>query len=131
MRKTKEDYLNNIKKDLDIGNNFVDYFITIGLKEEVIFSDYLYTNDLETLNKSEFVKPDIISKFPPVEKSLVTADENIIRVNNNKFFLLSNEMKIILMIVTEKIIFLIFKNKFFKFLKTMRNFYLFLFTNLT
>jgi len=88
MRKTKEDYLNNIKKDLDIGNNFVDYFITIGLKEEVIFSDYLYTNNLDTLNNSEFIKPDIISKFPPIEKSLVTADENIIRVNY-KFYLIS------------------------------------------
>jgi len=80
MRKTKEDYLNIIKKELDFGNNFVDYFISIGLKEEILFSDFLYNNDIQTLNESELIKPDILSKFPPIEKSLVTADENIIRV---------------------------------------------------
>ncbi len=61
----------------------------MGLKEDIIFDDFLYSNDVDTLNKSELIKPDILSKFPPIEKSLVTADENIIKVfilKNRKFF---------------------------------------------
>lgn len=86
MKKRQEEYLNNLKNELDIGNNFIDYFISIGLNEDIIFSDFLYENDLETLNKSELVKPDILSKFPPIEKAMITADENIIRVNVLLFY---------------------------------------------
>ena len=81
MRKKHEDYLNNLKKELDKGNNFVDYFISIGLNQDIIFNDFLYENDLETLNNSELIKPEILSKFPPIEKTKINIDENVIRVN--------------------------------------------------
>jgi hypothetical protein len=80
MKKTQDDYINDLKKDLDKGNNFVDYFITIGLKEEAIFSDFLYKNDLDTLNKSPLTKPDITSKFPPIDKTIIGIDESLIKV---------------------------------------------------
>jgi len=80
MRKTNDDYLNNLKTELEKGNNLIDYFITIGINEEIIFNNFLYENDVATLNASELIKPEILTKFPPLEKKNVIVDENIIRV---------------------------------------------------
>jgi len=80
MRKTNDDYLKNLKSELDKGNNLIDYFLTIGLGSDTIFNNFIYENDLNTLNNSEFIKPEILTKFPPIEKKNVIVDENIIRV---------------------------------------------------
>jgi hypothetical protein len=80
MQRREEEYFTNFKKELDKGINFVDYFVTIGLKEDSIFDDFLYDNDILILNNSDFVIPDILSKFPPIEKTVIGVDENIIRV---------------------------------------------------
>ena len=80
MQRTQDEYLTNFKKELDKGNNFVDYFVTIGLKEEIIFDDYLYETDIAILNQSIQISPDIISKFPPIEKTIIGVDESIIKV---------------------------------------------------
>jgi hypothetical protein len=80
MQRTQDEYLTNLKKELDKGNNFVDFFVSIGLKEEVIFDDFLYENDIVILNQSTHITPDIISKFPPLEKTMIGVDENIIKV---------------------------------------------------
>jgi hypothetical protein len=81
MRKSQDDYLNKLRKELDTGNNFVDYFITYGLSEDVIFSDFLYQTDLKELNSHQNIKPVLLSKFPPFEKSIIQVDENIINVS--------------------------------------------------
>jgi len=86
MRKTNDDYLNNLKTELDKGNNLIDYFLTIGISEEIIFNNFLYENDLATLSSSDLIKPDILTKFPPIEKKNVIVDENIIRVILIKIF---------------------------------------------
>lgn len=83
MKKTQDDYVNNLKKELDKGNNFVDYFAVIGIKEDVIFSNFLYENDITVLNKSDKINPELLSKFPPFEKSTISIDENMIRVSIN------------------------------------------------
>ncbi len=72
--------INYLTNDLDKGNNFIDYCITIGLKEETIFSDFLYKNDLDTLNESPLTKPDITPKFPPIDKTIIGIDESLIKV---------------------------------------------------
>ena len=82
MNKTYDDYLKEFKKDLDKGNNFVDYFIVIGIDKELIFSDYLYENDINKLNNSSRINPKILSKFPPIEKTMIGLDETIIKVIN-------------------------------------------------
>jgi hypothetical protein len=83
MRKTNDDYLKNLKSELDKGNNLIDYFLTIGIGEDLIFNKFIYDNDLNTLNNSELIKPEILTKFPPIEKKNVIVDENIIRVKFN------------------------------------------------
>lgn len=72
----------SLKKELDKGNNFVDYFVTIGMKQDLIFSDFLYENDLNTINQSELINPEILSKFPPFDKTTINIDENMIKVYN-------------------------------------------------
>ena len=90
MRKSTDD---SLRKELDKGNNFVDYFTIIGIKRELIFEDFLYENDIKTLNSSERINPEILTKFPPFDKTTINIDENMIRVSlliikNNIFFLL-------------------------------------------
>jgi hypothetical protein len=85
MQRTEDEYLKNLLKELDKGNNFIDYFVTIGIKEETIFDDFLYQNDISILNESIHITPEIISKFPPIEKTIIGVDENMIKVNIKLF----------------------------------------------
>ncbi len=71
---------NTLRKEIDKGINFVDYFVIIGVKQDLIFDDFLYQNTLETINNSEKINPEILSKFPPFEKTTINIDENMIRV---------------------------------------------------
>lgn len=77
MKKGGDDTL---KKELDKGLNFVDYFVLIGMNRELTFSEWLYETDLESLNLSEKIQPEILSKFPPFDKTTINIDENMIRV---------------------------------------------------
>ncbi len=74
-----KEYLNSFIKDIDKGNNLIDYFLTIGLDEDIIYSDWLYENNLETIKNSNKFIPTIINKFPPVDKSTINIDESIIQ----------------------------------------------------
>jgi len=71
---------NTLRKEIDKGINFVDYFVIIGVKQDLIFEDFLYQNSLETINNSDKINPEILSKFPPFEKTTINIDENMIRV---------------------------------------------------
>ena len=68
--------LNALQKDLEHGNNLVDYFLVIGIDKEYIFSDFLYNNDITKLN--EIIKPSILSKFPNFDKENISIDNSII-----------------------------------------------------
>jgi hypothetical protein len=80
MKKGQED---SLKKELDKGNNFVDYFVIIGIKQDLIFENFLYENDIDVLNSSPLINPEILSKFPPLDKTTINIDENMIRVKIN------------------------------------------------
>jgi hypothetical protein len=69
-----------IKEKLDKGNNFIDYFLIIGV-EPIIYRDFwLFTEELETIkeNLKEELKPKIISSFPYFEKTTIAFDESIL-----------------------------------------------------
>jgi len=68
--------LNDLQKELEHGNNLVDYFLVIGIDKEYIFSDFLYNNDITKLN--EIIKPSILSKFPNFDKENISIDNSII-----------------------------------------------------
>ena len=80
MKRTQDESQNILRKEIDKGINFVDYFVIIGVKQDLILDDFLYQNTLETINNSEKINPEILSKFPPFEKTTINIDENMIRV---------------------------------------------------
>jgi hypothetical protein len=79
-RKNKDELLKEINEKLNLGHNFVDYFLTIGTNPNVFQEKWLYESDISELNNKykEELKPIIINKFPPNDKKLVGLDEAII-----------------------------------------------------
>ena len=64
---TKEDFINEkkilaeleknkdfekIQQELDKGNNFIDYFLVIGLEPEIYKKNWLYTEEFDTMIKN-------------------------------------------------------------------------------
>ena len=79
-RKNKEELLKEIDDKLNLGYNFVDYFLTIGTNPNVFKQNWLYESDITQLNTiyKEELKPIIINKFPSTDKKTVGFDEAII-----------------------------------------------------
>ena len=69
-----------IQQELDRGNNFIDYFLVIGLEPEIYKKKWLYTEefDILTTKHKDEIKPKIISSFPPFEKTTISFDESIL-----------------------------------------------------
>ena len=60
-----------------LNNTFLDYFYCFGLNTETIITNYLY-NQTKYEGEHENIKPTLISKFPPFNKTHSNIDENII-----------------------------------------------------
>ena len=69
-----------IKQELDKGNNFIDYFLVIGLEPEIYKKEWLYNEELDVINTKykDEIKPKIISSFPPFEKTTISFDDSIL-----------------------------------------------------
>ena len=69
-----------IQQELDKGYNFIDYFLVIGVEPEIYKKEWLYNNDIDTINEKykEEIKPKVISSFPPFEKTTISFDESIL-----------------------------------------------------
>ena len=70
----------DIKEKLNNGNNFIDYFLVLGLEPIIYRKTWLFDETLEEINKKykEDLKPKIISSFPNFEKSTTGFDESIL-----------------------------------------------------
>ena len=80
LLKSNQESLELIKKKLNMGQNLVDYFLTIGLDPEIALKPWLYEaniNDLNTIYK-EYLSPKIINKFPSFKKKFLDINETII-----------------------------------------------------
>ena len=79
-RKNKDELLKKTEEKLNLGYNFVDYFLTIGANPNIFKEKWLYETDISELNNKykEELKPIIINKFPSNDKKLVGLDEAII-----------------------------------------------------
>ena len=74
-----EEY-NKLKDELDKANNFIDYFLVVGVEPEIYKNDWLYDSDIDELNfkYKEYLQPKIISSFPHFEKHTISFDESIL-----------------------------------------------------
>ena len=79
--KTNEESIKDFQEKLNLGFNFVDYFLTIGVKPEIFLNQWLYDSSIEELNSiyKEKLMPEIINKFPSFEKKIIGIDETIIQ----------------------------------------------------
>ncbi len=66
------------------GKFFAEYFFLIGIDHDLIFDDFLYSNDLKKINENIQIKPKILSKIPKIEKSTLKIDDDIIIKVKNK-----------------------------------------------
>ena len=77
---SENDDYKHLKEELDKGNNFIDYFLVVGVEPNIFLNRWLYDSDLETLNKDykNKLEPKIISSFPQFEKHTISFDESIL-----------------------------------------------------
>ena len=79
--KTNDEFIKDFQDKLNLGYNFVDYFLTIGVKPEIFLNQWLYDSSIEELNSiyKDKLMPEIINKFPSFEKKIIGIDETIIQ----------------------------------------------------
>ena len=79
-RKNKDELLKQFEDKLNLGHNFVDYFLTIGVNPNIFQEKWLYESNISELNNKykEELKPVIINKFPSNDKKMIGLDEAII-----------------------------------------------------
>ena len=85
-----------IKEKLDKGNNFIDYFLIIGLEPDIYKNDWFFNEDLESMKEKykEEITPKIISSFPNFQKSTIAFDDSIlIHCFPNKYELIKSKTK--------------------------------------
>ena len=72
--------IKNLKSQLELANNLIDYFLVCGVSPNICREKYLYdiTNQKYLENLSKKLKPTILSKFPEFDLSIDTIDEEII-----------------------------------------------------
>ena len=69
-----------LKRQLNKPIHFTEYFLVIGVNPNISINKYLYNSspiELETTYKNE-IYPEIITKFPPMNKSYVNIGSNLI-----------------------------------------------------
>lgn len=73
--------LDSLKDDLDKANNFIDYFLVIGLNPEIALNDWLYEAEIDELNiiYPDKMRPKIISSFPPFLKHTIAYDDSLVK----------------------------------------------------
>ena len=64
------------KEGFDGDNNFIDYFMIIGVKPEIYKNSYLYnSNSIDEINNN--LIPQIITKFPKIDKKHIVVENSL------------------------------------------------------
>ena len=64
----------NTVQYFDEDNSYIDYFIEIGVKPEIFKNKFLFESSIEELKSK--LKPEIISKYPEINKKSIIVDKN-------------------------------------------------------
>ena len=81
-KKTDKKYFQQkaeIKQELSSSKKFIEYFFIIGLDPKISLENFLYNSSIEDLKNifSKELKPQIITKFPPINKSYINIDDTL------------------------------------------------------
>ena len=76
------EYQNYLKNELNMTKTLCEYFLVIGIDPKISMRTYLYnTEPNEILNfYSNEIKPEILTKFPPMKKGNINIDNSIIDI---------------------------------------------------
>ena len=77
---TDDQNFERLKEELDKANNFIDYFLVVGLSPKIFMEKWLYNSDVDYLNEKfkDNFQPKVISSFPNYEKHTIAFDDSVI-----------------------------------------------------
>ena len=77
---TDDQNFERLKEELDKANNFIDYFLVVGLPPKIFMEKWLYNSDVDYLNEKfkDNFQPKVISSFPNYEKHTIAFDDSVI-----------------------------------------------------
>ena len=76
-----EIFKNKLKQNLSKPKTLEEYFLIIGIDPNISSNKYLYSSTITFLNEKysrSYFKPQILSKFPPINKTYLNIDDTII-----------------------------------------------------
>lgn len=75
-------YQKDIKNALNMAQTFAEYFLIIGIDPKISMRTYLYNTEPNEILKyySNEIKPEILSKYPPMKKDYINIDNSIIDI---------------------------------------------------
>ena len=75
-------YQNELKNELNMAQTFSEYFLIIGIDPRISMRTYLYNTEPNEILKfySNEIKPEILSKYPPMKKDYINIDNSIIDI---------------------------------------------------
>ena len=73
-------YRNYMHNELNMAKTFCEYFLIIGIDPKISMRTYLYNTDPNEILKfyANEIKPEILTKFPPMKKDNINIDNSII-----------------------------------------------------
>ena len=75
-------YQNDLQNELNMAHTFLEYFLIIGLDPRISMRNYLYNTEPSEILKyyANEIKPEVLSKYPPMKKSIINIDNSIIDI---------------------------------------------------
>ena len=73
-------YRNYMQNELNLAKTFCEYFLIIGIDPKISMRTYLYNTEPNEILKfyANEIKPEILTKFPPMKKDNINIDDSII-----------------------------------------------------
>ena len=77
--KKRFQYRNELNQELTKAQKLIEYFVIIGLDPKISIENYLFNSSLEESQNfySKELKPEIITKYPPINKSYINIDDSL------------------------------------------------------
>ena len=75
-------YQKDLENELNIAQTFAEYFLILGIDPRISMRTYLYNTEPNEIFKfySNEIKPEILSKYPPMKKDYINVDNSILDI---------------------------------------------------
>ena len=75
-------YQKDLQNELNVAQTFAEYFLILGIDPRISMRNYLYNTEPNEILKfySNEIKPEILSKYPPMKKDYINVDNSILDI---------------------------------------------------